>query len=79
MAGRLKSFVLELAEGHSELRFDTVLGLVDNGEPGVAIEILSDNLLDEHVVLTSAQYECLVEVGTFFRVKPDYWSGIGRE
>lgn len=55
-------------------RLVSALELIDAGEPGVALEILAQNLFEFDVPMTRAEFLAIEQAGTAMRMAPGTWT-----
>ena len=60
-----------------DVRVADCLDLAAHGEPGVAFEILAQNVYEFDVPLTESEYRAFAEIGGSLRLKPITWSFLG--
>ena len=60
-------------------RVECMFELCDAREPGVAMEILCDNIADFDIAVSTEDLNRIASVGTDLQIKSSYWSKLPRQ
>ncbi len=77
LVGRLRAVVIELDQSLTRQEVDSIWQLIDAGEPGIAFEMLCDQLSELSVMVDGEMAYRLRVIGTTMGLESGQWEVLG--